>query len=102
MNIDLKKLEIHDVYIKDEKNTIIFKAVNDSDVTNKTYLDEKLFEKHGHLSFLEKDYNESELHCIKQAVEEVLIQRAVNKTIQKLYDKGLFDNFPNAENVLKD
>ena len=23
-------------------------------------------------------------------------------TIQILYDKGLFDNFPNADNVLKD
>ena len=38
----------------------------------------------------------------KQTVEEVLIQRAVKTTIQKLYDKGLFDNYANADKVLED
>ena len=37
----------------------------------------------------------------KQSVEEVLIQRAVKKTIQILYDKGLFDEHDNADDVLK-
>ena len=35
-------------------------------------------------------------------VLEILIQRAVKTTIQILYDKGLFDNFQNAQEVLKD
>ena len=49
----------------------------------------------GHLLKLEEDYN-------KQSVEEILIQRAVKTTIQILYDKGLFDNFQNADKVLED
>ena len=35
-------------------------------------------------------------------MEEVLIQRAVKKIIQALYVNGLFDSFPNADEVLKD
>ena len=35
-------------------------------------------------------------------MEEVFIQRAVKTTIQILYDKGLFDNFPNADKVSKE
>ena len=35
-------------------------------------------------------------------VEETLIQRAVQTTIQILYDKGLFDIFQNGNKVLKD
>ena len=56
----------------------------------------------GHLSKLEKDYNEFKLQYNEQSVEEILIQRAVKTTIQILYDKGLFDNFQKAEEVLKD
>ena len=56
----------------------------------------------GHLSKLEKDYNEFKLQYNKQNVEDILIQRAVKTTIQVLYDRGLFDNFQNAEEVLKD
>ena len=56
----------------------------------------------GHLSELEKDYNEFILQYNKQNVENILIQRAVKTTIQVLYDRGLFDNFQNAEEVLKD
>ena len=37
----------------------------------------------------------------KQSVEEVLIQRAVKTTIKKLYDKGLFDNYANADKLLE-
>ena len=55
----------------------------------------------GHLSKLQKDYNEFILQYNKQNVEEILIQRAVKTTIQILYDRGLFDNFQNAEEVLK-
>ena len=56
----------------------------------------------GHLSNLEKDFNELKLQYNKQSVEDILIQRAVKTTIQMLYDKGLFDNYANADKVLED
>ena len=101
-NINQLKLEIHDTYKKDEKLTTNFEPVDNEDVINKGYLDEKLIKINGHLSNLEKDYNEFKLQYNKQSVEEILIQRAVKTTIQILYDKGLFGNFQNAEEVLKD
>ena len=102
LNINQLKLEVHDTYKKDEKITTNFEPVDDSDVINKGYLDSKLLKIDGHLSKLEKDYNEFILQYNKQNVEEILIQRAVKTTIQILYDRGLFDNFQNAEEVLKD
>ena len=56
----------------------------------------------GHLSKLEKDFNEFKLQYNKQNIEEILIQRAVKTTIQILYDKGFFDNYANADKVLED
>ena len=56
----------------------------------------------GHLSKLEKDYNEFKLQYNKQNVEDIFIQRAVKTTIQILYDKGFFDNYANADKVLED
>ena len=56
----------------------------------------------GHLSELEKDYNEFKLQNNKQSVEDILVQRAVKPTIQILYDRGLFDNYANADKVLQD
>ena len=41
-NINQLKLEVYDTYEKHEKITTKFEAVNDSDVINKAYLDEKL------------------------------------------------------------
>ena len=79
-----------------------FEPVDDSDVINKGYLDSKLLKIDGHLSKLEKDYNEFRKEYNKQSVEEFLIQRAVKTTIQILYDKGLFDNYANADKVLED
>ena len=52
------KIEVHDTFKKDEKLTTKFKPTDDSDVINKGYLDEKLLKINGHLSKLEKDYNE--------------------------------------------
>ena len=101
-NISQLKLEVHDTYKKDEKITTNFEAVDGSDVINKGYLDKKLEKINGHLSFLEKYYNEFKLQYNKQSVEEILIQRAVKTTIQILYDRGLFDNFQNADKVLED
>ena len=101
-NISQLKLEVHDSYKKDEKLTTTFGAVNDEDVINKGYLNSKLLKINGHLSKLEKDYNEFKKQYNKQSVEEILVQRAVKTTIQILYDKGLFDNFQNADKVLED
>ena len=101
-NISQLKLEVYDTYKKDEKLTTNFEPIDNSDVINKGYLDEKLLNIDGHLSKLEKDYNEFKLQYNKQSVEEILIQRAVKTTIQILYDKGLFANYANADKVLED
>ena len=55
-----------------------------------------------HLSLIEKDYNDFKLQYNKQSLEEVLVQKAVKTTIQVLYEKGLFDNYANANKVLDD
>ena len=102
LNINTLKLEVLDTYKKDEKLTTNFEPVDDSDVINKAYLDEKLIKINGHISKLEKDYNEFKLQYNKQSVEEILVQRAVKTTIQILYDKGLFDKIQNADKVLED
>ena len=101
-NINQLKLEVHDSYKKDEKITTNFEPVDNEDVINKGHLDSKLLKIDGHLSNLEKDYNEFKLQYNKQSVEEILIRRAVKTTIQILYDKGLFDNFQNADKVLEE
>ena len=102
LNINNLKLEVLDTYKKDEKLTTNFEPVDNKDVINEAYLDEKLIKRNGHISKLEKDFNEFKLHYNKQSVEEILIQRAVKTTIQILYDKGLFDNYANADKVLED
>ena len=101
-NINQLKLEVYDTYKKDEKITTNFEPIDNNDVINKGYLDSKLLKIDGHLSKLEKDFNEFKLQHNKQSVEEILIQRAVKSSIQILYDKGLFDNFQNADKVLED
>ena len=37
----------------------------------------------------------------KQSMEEVLNQKVVKTTIPTLYDRGLFDKYGNADEVLK-
>ena len=101
-NIIQLKLEVYDTYKKDEKITTNFEASADSDVVNKAYLDNNLKKIDGQISYIEKDYNEFKKQYNKQSVEEVLIQRAVKTTIQILYDKGLFDNYANADKVSED
>ena len=56
----------------------------------------------GQFSNLEKDYNDFKLQYHKQTVEDILFQRAVKTTIQKLYAKGYFDIFQIADEVLED
>ena len=74
LNINRLKLEVRDTYKKDEKITTDFEAVDDKDVINKAYLDEKLKKIDGHISYVEKDYNEFKLQYNKQNVEDILIQ----------------------------
>ena len=102
LNINQLKLEVHESYKKGEKLTTNFEAVDNEDVINKGHLDSKLLKIDGHLTKLEKDYNEFKLQYDKQNVEDILIQSAVKTTIQILYDKGLFDNYANADKVLED
>ena len=101
LNINQLKLQVHDSCEKDKKLTTEFELVNNEDVLNKAYLDEKLLKTNGYLSLLGKDYNEFKLQYNKQSVEQILIQRNVKTTIQILYDKALFDAFPNADRVIK-
>ena len=103
LNINQMKLEVYDTYKKDEKITTNFEPVDNEDVINKSYLDEKLLKMDTHLSKLEKDYNEEfKIQYNKQNLEEILVQRAIKTTVQILYDKGLFDHYTNADKVLED
>ena len=102
LNINQLKLEVYDTYKKDKKLTTNFEPIDNEDVIKKGYLDSKLLKIDGHLSKLEKDFNEFKLQYNKQNIEEILIQRAVRTRIQILYDKGLFDTFQNADKVLED
>ena len=63
-----------------KKITTNFETSNNEDVINRAHLDEKLFKINGHLSVLEKHYNEFKLQYNKQSAEEVLVQRAVKRS----------------------
>ena len=102
LNNNQLKLELYVTYKKGKKITTNFEPTDDSDVINKGYLDEKMNKINGNNSYIEKDYNEFKLQYNKQSVEDILVQRAVKTTIQKLYDKGLFDSYTNADKVLED
>ena len=59
---------------KTKKKTKNFEAVDDKDVMNKAFLDEKLKMIDGHISYIENDYNEFKSQYNKQSVEDILIQ----------------------------
>ena len=85
LNINQLKLAVHDTFKKDGKLTTKFVPTDDSDVTNKGYLEEKIVKKiNGHITSLEKDYNDFKLQHNKQSVEQVLLQRTVKTTTQTL------------------
>ena len=48
------------------------------------------------------DYNEFKFQYNKQSVEDILKQRALKTTLQKLYDKGSFKNYASAHEILED
>ena len=102
INPNQLKLKVNDTYEEDEKMTTSFEPSNDEDVMNKAYFDEKLSKIERHISYIEKDLNDFELKSNKQSVEQILNQRAVKTTLQIFYDKGVLDNYDNADKVLKD
>ena len=87
---------------KDENITTNFEATDNADLINKAYLDRKLKKKDGHIPLLEKIYNEFKIFSDKQSIDEVVIQRAVKRTIRNFYDKEFFDSFPNADEVFEE
>ena len=93
MDINQLKLQVHDTFKKNEKLTTNFEPIDDSDVLNKFYLDEKLETLDAHSSYIKKGCNQFKLQYNQQSVEEIFIQRAVKTTNQIHYDKGLFDKF---------
>ena len=50
-NIIQLKLEVHDTYKKDEKISTNFEPIDESDVINKAYLDDKLKKIDGHIAY---------------------------------------------------
>ena len=94
------KLEVHGTFKEDEKITK-FEPVDNENLKNKAYLDEKLLKIQGQILSLETNHKEFKLEYNKQSVEEVFVQKAVRTTVQILYQKDLFDNFQNADEVLK-
>ena len=85
-----------------KKKTTNFETIDHEDVIKSLSRRKIIKNRWSRIIFLEKDYNEIKLPTNKQSIEEVLIQRAVKSTIQILYDKGLFDSFPNVDEVLED
>ena len=73
LNINQLKLEVHETFGKDEKIKTNFEPVENEDVINKGYLDSKLIKIDGHISKLEKYFNEIKLQHNKQNVEDILI-----------------------------
>ena len=58
MIINQLKLQVHGSYKKGEKRKTNFEVSDGSDVINKTYIEDNLLKRDGHLSISEKDYNE--------------------------------------------
>ena len=89
INLNHLKLKVNDTHRKNEKKTTKTEPSDDTDVIKKTYVDTKLSKLEGHLSLVEKDYNEYKLLNDKHS-EKVLTERAVETTIHILHYKGLF------------
>ena len=74
------KLKVNGTYEKDEKITTNFEHSNGVDVVNIAHLNANLSKTKGQFSFIEKSYNEFQLHNNKHSVGGVLIERAVRTT----------------------
>ena len=100
-NLNQLKLKVNDTFKEHEKVTTSFEPSIVEAVINKACLDKELSIIEGHLSLIEKYYNEFKLLSNKQSAEEVLIEKVMKTTVHILYDKGLFDNYDNADEVTK-
>ena len=80
--------------------TTKFEGANDDDVINKVYLDRKIAESKGKISYIGKNLKKNRDH--ERYNEEVLIEKAVKRTFQKLSEESLFDKYDNADEFLKD
>ena len=70
LNVNEVKLKVRDIFKKVEKVKTNFESFDDKDMMNKSK--RKIKKKtEGHLSILEKDYNEFILQYNKQSVEEL-------------------------------
>ena len=74
--------------------------VNDEDVIKKVRETKSIGNKRSLINIRRR--LQFKLQNNKQPAEEILFQRSVKTTIQIHYAKGLFDDFPNADGVLKD
>ena len=76
---------------------------NDEDVVYKAYLDTKLSKIEDQISSNGKDYNDIKgfERSNKQLAEQFLFETVVKSTRQILFDKGLFNRYDNADEVLK-
>ena len=101
-NLNQLKLKINGTSKKDEEITTNIEPSNDEDENNESYLDEKISKIESHIPCIEKNYIEFKLLSNKQFVEDALNERAVKTTKQIINDKGCFDEYDNANDVLKD
>ena len=98
INLYQIKLRVNNTYKKDEKITTKFEPKKPEGVITKGYLVAEISNVEGHISYMEKHYNK--FRDLERFNEGVLIEKAVKTTIQILYDKGLFDNYNNADEAL--
>ena len=86
----------------EKKKQTNFEHSKKTDVANKAYLDKNFSGVFEHQSCKERTFNHFKKHSNeKQPENEDLIEKAVETTLQLLYDKGLFDNYNNANEILK-
>ena len=101
INLTQIKLKVNCTYKENEKVTRNFTSFHDEEMMKKPYLDTNLPKVGGHLSLVVNDCNDFKLRIDKHS-EKVSIEKAVKTNIQKLCDKGIFDNFNNTDELLND
>ena len=101
-NLNQLKFKVNVFYKKDENINTNFEGSDDEDVLNEAYPDKNLSKREHQITYLEKKIMEFKQLSNKQSVQDVLNQRTVKTTIQTLYDIRFFDDYNNADEVLKD
>ena len=99
-NIKQLKLKANENYKRDEKIQKFFEPSNNEGVVSKAYLDRDLSKIKIRLSLIQKDSKGYKLLNDKQS-EEILFEGVVKTTIQILFGQGFFDNYDNADEVIK-